>query len=359
MANVIETLSTEHTISLIVSSNTEVQVPEYVSSLLHLEKTAKSKNLYSPLPKIGNDLLGNHQSSIMQFLVQEQPDIIYWSHSYLPAAIPKIFGKFSDISVVEFANIEAKRFWSTAKSSSFRNKLKLALEALKALIWEPRVARNSALCVALSSQDKRYLEKIGAKVVSASNGIKHMPVKPVDSGYLLIFASMNYQPNIEATKNFVLNYWPTISESIPDLTLVLAGRQARMLPIEQSENLRIISDPESQDEIYQGAIATVIPTTTGGGSQLKITESLQRGRLCLLSKYSLDTAPAELQKFLSDFVYDNPEECLALVEQISEAAIRQNLESQIELVMSQMSWTETLSELLARLRLWPSRNFGN
>ena len=356
MANVIKTLAAEHEISLIVPSNEEFDVPEFVTSTLRLDKKGNPKNLYSPRPKIGLDLLGSNEAKISEYLESQNPDLVYWSHSYLPAATPDVFRKFAHRSVVEFANIEARRFRSTARASKFKMKVRLTIEAIKAFVWEPRIARKAALCIALSSQDRAFLENRRANVVEAANGINHAPMNSISDGYLLIFASMNYQPNVDATKNFVANFWPEISRKFPRLELVVAGRSADRLHLDQGSNLRIVSDPESQDDVYRGAIATIIPTNSGGGSQLKITESLQRNRLCLLTQYSIETAPSELKEYLSDFVFKDVAQCVDLISKIANEDTRLELESQIERNIKEMSWTETLSALLVELRLWPEQN---
>lgn len=356
MANVIKTLSSEHEVSLIYPGGKEQSIPGFVKNALRIEKQGSRRNIYSPKPKLGSDLLEASERIIERFLAQENPDFVYWSHSYLPAAIPKIFEKYLDRNVVEFANIEAKRFWSTSKTAKSKMKIKLALEALKARFWEPRVARQAALCVALSEQDGVELKRLGARVVEAANGVAFMPLDSVADGYLLIFASMNYQPNFEATMNFVNHDWPVISHYLPELKLVIAGRSAENLPLAASTHIEVISDPQSQDEIYRGALATVIPTATGGGSQLKITESLQRGRICLLSEYSLKTAPSELINFLVPYVFTSPQQLNTLIQFLQTPEATRNLEHEISAAVSKLSWQETLGKLLQELRIGPNEN---
>ena len=357
MANVIQTLAQEHEVSLIFPGSEHQDVPSYVKSLLSIKKQGSSRNNYSLKPKLGSDLLVENQSEIERFLQQENPDFIYWSHSYLPAAIPEVFENYLDRNVVEFANIEAKRFWSTSKTAKSRMKFKLALEAAKAKLWEPRIARQAFLAVALSGQDKTELQKMGARVIEAANGLTFSPFAPANDGYLLIFASMNYAPNIEATMNFATHYWPKIAHDFPKLKLVVAGRSANKLPLTPTSRIEIISDPQSQDEIYRGALATVIPTKTGGGSQLKITESLQRGRICLLSEYSLMTAPSELMNFLSRFVFTNPQQFCNLLQTLLSPEVTSNLEIDLSESVAKLNWQETLGQLLFELRIRPEKNF--
>lgn len=356
MANVIQTLAIEHDVSLIFAGDEDEQIPGFVGKVLRIKKQGSSRNLYSTKPKLGADLLGANQGRIESFLKEEDPDFIYWSHSYLPAAIPMVFENNSDRNIVEFANIEAKRFWSTSKTAKSKLKIKLVIEALKAKFWEPRVARLAVLCTALSEQDRATLQRYGARVIEAANGVTFTPLDPAPDGYLLIFASMNYQPNIDATMNFVIHDWPTIAREFPELKLVIAGRSAGNLSLPTNSRIEVLSDPKSQDEIYQGALATVIPTISGGGSQLKITESLQRGRICLLSEYSLETAPSELKSFLTKFVFTNAEQLSKLLRELQVPEAAGKLEQEIHESVAKLSWQETLGGLLKELGIRPKKN---
>jgi hypothetical protein len=226
----------------------------------------------------------------------------------------------------------------------------LLLESAKAKFWEPKIAKSAFASVALSSNDADQLKKWGANVRLAPNGVGYTPMESAgQNGYLLIFASMNYAPNVAATLSFVNNIWPQISKVHPNLELVVAGRSADKLEIDSRENLRVISDPISQDSIYQGAIATVIPTKSGGGSQLKITESLQRRRLCLISPYTLGTAPADLVNFLSDYVFHDAKSCIELIDQVLDVGARQKLEDEIAVNISELSWDKTMHVVLDTL----------
>lgn len=352
MAQVLKVLAEIHEVSIVFPSNDLVEVPHYISSSLILSKQGDNKNTFSARPKLGADMLGSHEQLLDDFISQSNPDFIYWSHSYLPAGVPSLFENYANKSLVEFANIEGQRFASMAKVAAFKPKLKLLLESFKAKFWEPKIAKCAYACVALSSNDAKQLSKWDASVLVAPNGVDYTPIDTVGlGGYLLIFASMNYAPNVAATLSFVSDYWPVIAEAHPTLELVVAGRSAAKLDLGAVQNVRVISDPISQDSMYEGALATIIPTNAGGGSQLKITESLQRNRLCLISPYTLGTAPADLVDYLSEFVFHDSQTLLDLVDLVLDLNVRRQLESRIEASIYELSWRKTMSSVLEKLSI--------
>lgn len=351
MAQVLKVLAENHEVSIVFPSNDPVQIPNYVADSLILPKQGDRANTFSLRPKLGADILANHAQELRDFIDKSNPDFIYWSHSYLPAGVPDLFENFANRSLVEFANIEGQRFASMAKVAPLKPKLKLLLESVKAKFWEPNIAKQAFKCVALSSNDAQQLAKWEADVLLAPNGVDYAPLDSAgQGGYLLIFASMNYAPNVSATLSFATDYWPKIREVYPNLELVIAGRSAASLNLGSIQNLRVISDPVSQDDVYRGALATVIPTNSGGGSQLKITESLQRNRLCLISPYTLGTAPAELVDYLAEFVFHDPKSLIELVDQLIDPSNRHQLESKLEAGLGELSWRKTISSVLCELQ---------
>ena len=358
IAQVLQVFGSHHEVYLAAPSGQDFQAPDFIAGSIRLVKQASSRNKFSFRPKLGADLLGHNQARLREFIDQVQPDLIYWTHSYLPAGAPELFAEFAHISFVEFANIEGERFASMAKSQKMRGKFRLMLESLKAKIWEPKVARKAKAAVALSEKDACRLSEWDANVLLAPNGVNYQPLATTGSdAYLLIFASMNYAPNIESTLDFVENFWPKVSAVFPDLELVVAGRSANKLNLMESVNLRIVSDPESQEAIYQGALASVIPTTSGGGSQLKITESLQRNRLCLISPYTLSTAPPELSGYLSKFTFSNADELIEKLKPLQNLQIRAQQELAIEGELRTLSWENAMDQVLVELtKLSTSKN---
>lgn len=354
MANVIKELAEIGSICLVFPSGVDNSVPEFISEFHVIPHTTSNSRTFSLRPRLGQNMLAGFENKLSELLRDFEPDCVYWTHSYLPAAIPDIFQKVTGKSVVEFANIEGRRFRSLAGTVSGKAKVRYWLESVKAKIWEPRIARSAKLAVALSALDKAQLDNWNASAIMAANGLNFSgrPSSP-QNNYLLIFASMGYLPNSHSTLTFLNEVWPAILARYPNLRLVLAGRAANKLDIGNAQSVDVVSDPPNQEELYQGCIATVVPTLHGGGSQLKVTESLQRQRLCLVSSYTWNTSPDNLKNYLGGFIANDANQYLEQLEKVVNYPTRSELESAIPAAISTLEWDETLAPLIKSIKQFP------
>lgn len=127
-------------------------------------------------PHLGGHYLLPVMRSLLALSRELRPDALYWSHSYLAAWAPRELRAIP--SVVEFANIEGRRLRTLVTSASGMRRAARAVEATKAAVWEPRVARAASVCVALSQQDLQVLRGWGATAVLAPNGVDLVPYRP-------------------------------------------------------------------------------------------------------------------------------------------------------------------------------------
>jgi glycosyltransferase involved in cell wall biosynthesis len=233
--------------------------------------------------------------SLVTAVRERRPDVIYWSHSYLAAWAPA--GLRATPSVVEFANVESQRLRTLAASARGLRKAARGAEAMKASRWEPRVARSADVCVALSEADESLLATWGATVVLAPNGVDVSPYQssPAD-GYALAMASYDYEPNVTATRRLVREVWPKAVARHPAAKLVVAGRGSEALrrEFETVAGVTVAGTVADVTEVYAGAAVALAPATTGGGSQLKLTEALSRGRCVVTTPFGAAGLPAAL-----------------------------------------------------------------
>jgi len=171
------------------------------------------------------------------------------------------------------------------------------VEARKAERWEPRVARRASLCVALNQRDAAVLRQWSARVLLVPNGVDQVAYErsPRD-GYVLALASYDYEPNIEAILAVLRDVWPAVRRQRPEARLVIAGRRSERLPAEVAgtPGVEILGTLDQVDPAYRGAAVTLALAATGGGSQLKVTESLARGRCAVLSSFAAAGLPPNL-----------------------------------------------------------------
>lgn len=250
----------------------------------------------SILPHIGGHYLLPARRSLRALSLELRPDVVYWSHSYLAAWAPRELRAIP--SVVEFANIESNRLRTLVRSAGGARRAARALEATKAAVWEPRVARAASVCVALSEPDQQVLRGWGASAVLAPNGVDLVPYQPSPAdGYALAMASYDYEPNIVAARGLIREVWPAVRREVPHARLVVAGRGSEALrdEFEAVDGVTVAGTVDDVSEVYAGAAVALAPATTGGGSQLKLTESLSRGRCVVLSPFAARGLPGPLR----------------------------------------------------------------
>jgi hypothetical protein len=244
--------------------------------------------------------LGGHQlrpvlGELERLLEQCRPAVVYWSHSYLAAWGMPLTRHVPN--VVEFANIESARLRTLVGGARGLRRWLRRAEAAKSVGWEPAVARDAALCVALSTDDHRQLEAWGGDAITVANGIRTRAYQRSPSGgHVLAMASYDYGPNREAIIAFVKDVWPVVRAAHPAARLVIAGRGSEELgALRRVGGVEIGGTVADVADCYGPAAVTLAPAVTGGGAQLKITESFSFGRCCVGSTFSAASVPAELR----------------------------------------------------------------
>lgn len=116
------------------------------------------------------------------------------------------------------------------------------------------------------------------------------PFPQTDSATLLFVGSLWYAPNREGIDRFLQRSWPTIKASLPQARLLLAGAAPPAMR-QAWECHPGVSAPgyiDDLDDAYRNAAFTIAPIHSGGGSNIKILESLAHGRVCVTTPRCAD-----------------------------------------------------------------------
>jgi polysaccharide biosynthesis protein PslH len=308
-------------------------------------------------PHLGGCQLRSVLPVLARLIEQVEPHLVYWSHSYLAAwgmhatrALP---------NVVEFANIETARLRTLVGDANGIRRLARRIEAAKSVRWEPAVARAASLCVALSPADHHVVQEWGADVVTVPNGIRAREYRPSPrDGYILAMASYDYGPNREAIHKFVQDSWPAIRGALPATKLVVAGRGSEDLTstLGTVGGVEVRGTVADVDECYDAAAVTLAPALTGGGSQLKITESFSYGRCCVGSGFSERSVPPELHGTSAFVVADTVHQYAdSLVKYVSDPLHRWATEEHAWHAVQPMTWGSRTRPLLDQISLMTHR----
>lgn len=106
-------------------------------------------------------------------------------------------------------------------------------------------------------------------------------------GAVLFVASFDYRVNADALRRFVEHVWPRVRAQRPDLRLrVIGGGLEGTRPPAGSgvDHAGFVDDLTAE---YAGALCSVVPIWEGGGSKIKVLESLALGRACVVAAPSI------------------------------------------------------------------------
>jgi glycosyltransferase involved in cell wall biosynthesis len=251
--------------------------------------------------------------------------------------------------IVEFPNIEAERLATMSQDNCGTRRLARRLEAVKSRWWEPTVARTATMSISLCDRDTMTIRRWGGRVLQVPNGVdRHTYVKSPIDGYALAIASYDYEPNIAAVRHFVGTVWPLVLIQIPTARLVIAGRASEQLrdDVRSVQGVSVWGELDDVGSAYGGAAAAIAPAHSGGGSQLKITEAVSRGREVVVSTFSAEGLPSTIRGCGSIHVASGPNDFAdALAATLTNPEMRHVRERAGWEHCRALSWSETTAVL--------------
>lgn len=200
-------------------------------------------------------------------------------HDFIPEKKrPKTILTFIDVQHIQY-----NRIYRVEKKLT--RKFRLWLHSYMLKHWEPQYAKRFDQCVAVSPVDRNILlaHNPNLKIDVIPNGIDTKIFQPLPhkdpSNNLIFVGNMGYRPNIDAMIYFCNDILPLIRRSIPDVETWIVGID----PAEEVLNLEgdhvyVTGRVEDVRPFYQQSDACVIPLRAGGGTRLKILESMALGR---------------------------------------------------------------------------------
>jgi sugar transferase (PEP-CTERM/EpsH1 system associated) len=96
---------------------------------------------------------------------------------------------------------------------------------------------------------------------------------------IVFVGSMDYHANIDGVVRFCREVWPRLRERKPDLVFTIVGRDPAP-SVQELANMPGVNVTGTVDDVrpyYHEAIASIVPLKVGGGSRLKILESMAAG----------------------------------------------------------------------------------
>ena len=328
---------------------------EYCSRAYPIEHNVPAKNtlafggqllkgLVSPLPVA----VSRYQSDSMMRKIeslsrQEKFDCVVCDFLFPAPNIPDL------ASCVLFQhNVEAiiwKRHVENAPT--FAHRRYFEIQARRMDKFEGEVCRAVKSVIAVSDVDAKVMkENYGVSRVNAiPTGVDLDYFKPVGnmprSTDLVFIGSMDWMPNIDGAEWFVREILPLIRKRKPDCSVVLAGRTptAAILDLAKADPLiRVTGTVPDVRPYLWGATASIVPLRIGGGTRLKIFESMAAGVPVVSTTIGAEGLPVEpeTQILIADDPVSFAECCLQLIEDSS--AREKIADAAQEMVAARFSW---------------------
>jgi glycosyltransferase involved in cell wall biosynthesis len=111
-----------------------------------------------------------------------------------------------------------------------------------------------------------------------------------DSINLLFVGKLSYKPNIDGIKWFLQEIWPYLNENIKKIELTIVSSvpfysEEMNSIIASYSNIQVLYNVDSIQEVYKKHSVVIAPVFQGGGSSIKIVESLMMGRPVITSEF--------------------------------------------------------------------------
>jgi glycosyltransferase involved in cell wall biosynthesis len=236
----------------------------------------------------------------------------------------------------------------------------MASQAWKMARFEKRSFARAAHVAVVTEEEAQTARQWGARAVSlVSNGVDTEYLQPTgeapEPDSLLFLGSLDWQPNRDALLYLLREILPKIQAANPRAKLRVVGRQPATKLREQVEDLSGVEWVGEVPDIrphFARAIAVLVPLRIGGGSRIKILESMSMGKAVVATRIGaegLDVVPGVhclIADSPADFsrgvvqLLDNPERAAELGRNGRELVLRQYDWSRVAKILEQ-AWIET------------------
>lgn len=221
-------------------------------------------------------------------ILKEPVDLILMSFPYQSFMVLPLAKKKNIPVVYDAHNVERDRFLDMG--SRFRSSI--------VGFAEDYLCRNAKATLAVSEEDAAvFKSRYSRQVTLLPNGVdieKFQYTKPdvelieqyhlTDKKVVMYFGALNYLPNIEALKYLVEEIWPEVSKQIDNAVLLIVGKQPPAW-LKSTENIIVTGMVEDIVKHINLATVVAVPLFSGGGSRLKIIESLACSKTVLSTEF--------------------------------------------------------------------------
>lgn len=345
-----------------------------------LQQLCESVNILEPPParwsepiRTYRDLLERFVCSWPSFLVADFPghilaervasladsaDFIWtvrlFTAEWIPIARDRMIVDLDDIeSIKERRRLALQPFWP--------GKLPLYFDVLKLRFLERTAPARYARVVICSEKDRQHFPgRLARRVLVVPNGVSTHLLNQSrgddeDKAPTIVFVgNMEYAPNLDAALWFTREIFPQIAAAVPGIRLYLVGYdgQQHLRPLDDGKNIIVTGRVEDVTRYVSRATVSVVPLRWGGGTRIKILESLALGTPVVST--TIGAEGLDVQPGRHILLADTPEDfATAVVNLLRDRGTREAMAAAGRaLVAEKYTWERIGGTLKAYLEKW-------
>ena len=217
---------------------------------------------------------------------KENYDIIHFEHSATANNIKFLHPQHHAKTVLSMHDINFMKHYRIYKNErKIFKRIKHFLTWFPMLSWEPKVARSFDKSIVVSDVDKTLLKSLdpGLNVSVVPNGVDTKAYRPYPlqgrKKDILMVGTMDHKPNVDAAKYFYNEIFPHIRAKVEEVTLTVVGKNppSEIQQLDSDSAVEIRPNVPDVRPYYKKAMVSAVPLRSGGGTRLKILESMALG----------------------------------------------------------------------------------
>lgn len=240
--------------------------------------------LFDPRPRRGRlPDRGHMRAAVRRILDQERYDVIQVHQAYMARALPPV----SVPTVVDMHDVLSDHERRLARTKTKWSHRFAAWCEWKKMEWfERRVASRSDVCVTVSEEDRRSLNRLapGVSAVVVPNGVDidyfRPRTTPEDEASLVFVGSMNYRPNCDGVVWFCRAVLPHIKEHVPHVHVYVVGWNPpnEIVALGQDQHITVTGFVDDVRPYLARGTVVLVPIRLGSGTRLKILDAWAMGK---------------------------------------------------------------------------------
>jgi glycosyltransferase involved in cell wall biosynthesis len=223
---------------------------------------------------------------IRAIALAERPDVVQIEHSLLAGYLDALPREIGCRSVLSLHNVAFEQYRRMAGlRGGVTDRIGYWLKSWIMRRTEMHYIPRFDLCLTVSSAESDLLARClpGSRSVVIENGVDCTGLQPIpaESGSNVLFAGvMDYPPNADGAIFFCRSVLPLIRSFVPDVQVTIAGHSppSPVKALADDEATRVTGRVDDIRPYYGRASVTIAPLRAGGGTRLKILESMALGR---------------------------------------------------------------------------------